>query len=192
MQQFAKLCSFALEVFGYLHGTDEPLGVGGRVVADQQVESLWGVVDEALQVGLCGGLLVPAVLGQLGDPFVWGHGPAERSEAGAAPAPDAAAVSPPQRTAQMHRLAGSPRRDGVIAAAEACEAWPALVVAVHHHHRHRRLQRRIHQVRLSGCPAPPGGVLQPEVADLHQHVASLGCGQFQRRAEDPAVAVDVA
>ena len=53
------------------------------------------------------------------------------------------------------------------------------------------MHRSPHQLGPRWCEAPPGGVLQPEVPDLHQHAASLVSGIVQRRVQHAAAVVDV-
>ena len=75
---------------------------------------------------------------------------------------------------------------------ESPQAGPHLVVAIYHHNRNRRVDRGPHQRGLLGREAAPCGVLQPEVPDLHQHVAPLVDRGLQRRLEHAVAVVDVA
>ena len=54
------------------------------------------------------------------------------------------------------------------------------------------MHRGAHDARVLGGETPPGAVLQPEVAHLHQHIAALIGSCSQRRVQDVALVVDVA
>ena len=120
LQQRLHGVGLVLERWGHLpwQPADEPCGAFGRVVADQHVQRAGRVAQQPLEVLLRCCLLFPAVRRDTGHPPVRRGAAAQRAEAHACPVPGTAAVSPPQRTAQMQRPARGLSRGDVIALAK--------------------------------------------------------------------------